>query len=309
VLTTGIGTTSAGLTCSVSKDSGEWMLEAGALVMADKGVCCIDEFSSIRDADRTSIHEAMEQQTISVAKAGLVCKLNSRCTIIAATNPKGKYDASLDVSSNTAIASPLLSRFDLVLILLDTANTEWDQTVSSFILSQACMRGAGLLATAPDRRAALDAVAAAVPCTAVAPLRRAALPPPPPASLARAFCRSSIEIGVDVTSTSGGTRLANGRRVEDADDGVAVWWSLERLQAYLAYVKTTFQPGLSAASQTTLKRYYELQRAADTRSAARTTVRLLDSLVRLSQVRCFVHAGVYNSALTRFTRLRLLPSL
>ena len=90
--------------------------------MADRGVCCIDEFGCMSKEDRTSIHEAMEQQTISVAKAGIICKLNARATVVAVMNPNGGiYDEQLSLEQNSRLGSALLSRFDLIFVMLDQA--------------------------------------------------------------------------------------------------------------------------------------------------------------------------------------------
>ncbi|KAH9506430.1 MCM DNA helicase complex subunit [Dermatophagoides farinae] len=117
VFTTGQGASAVGLTASVHKSplTREWTLEAGALVLADRGVCLIDEFDKMSDQDRTSIHEAMEQQSISISKAGIVASLQARCSVIAASNPNGgRYDVGLTFAQNVDLTEPIISRFDII---------------------------------------------------------------------------------------------------------------------------------------------------------------------------------------------------
>lgn len=219
VFTNGSGTSSAGLTCAAvqEKNTGQWVLEAGALVLADRGVCAIDEFACIKPTDRTSIHEAMEQQTLSVAKAGIVCKLNCRTSVVAVCNAKGGYyDNDKPFTVNVGIEPPLLSRFDLVFKLIDGSDAVKDDNVATFLLNRA-IQGAGF------------------------------------------DCKKS--------SNSFGTMTA---------------WNMDKLRAYIATIKSRFHPSISQSASMLLERHYSECRMSEY-IEIQVTVRLLESLIRLSQ--------------------------
>jgi DNA replication licensing factor MCM7 len=136
IYTTGKGSSGVGLTAAVLRDptTGETTLEGGALVLADQGICCIDEFDKMEDNDRTAIHEVMEQQSVSIAKAGITTTLNARTAVLAAANPVyGRWQKKISAEKNLGIETALLSRFDLTFALLDTPNEDTDEALARHI--------------------------------------------------------------------------------------------------------------------------------------------------------------------------------
>ena len=135
--TSGRGSTAAGLTAAVVREkSGGLVLEAGALVLSDKGVCSIDEIDKMRPDDRVAIHEAMEQQTVSIAKGGIVATLNARASVLAAANPAlGRYEPYKNITENINLPVTILSRFDLIFIMRDAPDSEVDTRMSEHILT------------------------------------------------------------------------------------------------------------------------------------------------------------------------------
>lgn len=138
VYTSGKSSSAAGLTASVLRDieTGEFAIEAGALMLADNGICCIDEFDKMNYKDQVSIHEAMEQQTITIAKAGIHATLNAKCSVLAAANPvNGRYDKRKTLKQNINLSAPIMSRFDLYFVLIDDVDYDSDANIATHILN------------------------------------------------------------------------------------------------------------------------------------------------------------------------------
>ncbi|XP_065617152.1 probable DNA helicase MCM8 isoform X1 [Quercus suber] len=248
----GNATTKAGLTVAVVKDSmtSDYAFEAGAMVLADGGLCCIDEFDKM-SAEHQALLEAMEQQCVSIAKAGLVASLSARTSVLAAANPVGgHYNRAKTVNENLKMSAALLSRFDLVFILLDKPDEFLDKRVSEHIMS--LHSGHGELSPAAKK------------------LRRDAA--------------SQSAQGINV-SVKGGS-LVSQWRLDPKKDVDFVPLPAQLLRKYIAYARTYVFPRMSKLAAEILQKFYLQLRDRNT-SADGTpiTARQLESLVRLAEAR------------------------
>lgn len=265
----------AGLTVTVVREStGDFALEAGALVLGDGGICCIDEFDKM-GAEHGALLEAMEQQSVSVAKAGLLCNLSARTTVLAAANPVGgHYDRSKTVCENLKIALPLLSRFDLVYILMDKADEARDRFISRHVMQTfgtRCRggvergRGGGAWRNADRPTGGGRSVAAAAAEAAAA-------------TQAQAMARDTVN---GTSSQQNLEMRLRGTRVRDPLPS-------QLFREYIAYAREHVHPTLSDGAKRVLQSFYlELRKASHEKTTDTTpvTTRQLESMIRLSEAR------------------------
>ncbi|CCF35871.1 DNA replication licensing factor mcm3 [Colletotrichum higginsianum] len=266
IATTGRGSSGVGLTAAVTsdKETGERRLEAGAMVMADRGVVCIDEFDKMSDIDRVAIHEVMEQQTVTIAKAGIHTSLNARCSVVAAANPIfGQYDTHKDPHKNIALPDSLLSRFDLLFVVTDDIEDTRDRQVSEHVLRMHRYRQPGTEEGAPVRENAGQALGVALNNQTDSQ------------RLTDVYEKFDAMLHAGVTLTSG--RGAN-KKPEVL--------SIPFMKKYIQYAKTRIRPVLTQAASDRIADIYVGLRndemEGNQRRTSPLTVRTLETLIRLA---------------------------
>ncbi|KAI9011875.1 MCM2/3/5 family-domain-containing protein [Phycomyces nitens] len=265
IATTGRGSSGVGLTAAVTsdKETGERRLEAGAMVLADRGVVCIDEFDKMSDVDRVAIHEVMEQQTVTIAKAGIHTSLNARCSVVAAANPiYGQYDLTKDPGKNIALPDSLLSRFDLLFVVTDTMEETRDRQISEHVLNMHRYVPPGLEEGAPIREVIDDVMGG----------------DPEEVTVDDEDIYEKFNHYLQGATGGGGSR---GRAAKNPKVLKASF-----VKKFIYYVKNKTQPVLSKkATETIINEYTSLRNDKDEDSRKKTgpiTARTLETLIRLS---------------------------
>ncbi|CUS10282.1 unnamed protein product [Tuber aestivum] len=267
IATTGRGSSGVGLTAAVTsdKETGERRLEAGAMVLADRGVVCIDEFDKMSDIDRVAIHEVMEQQTVTIAKAGIHTSLNARCSVIAAANPiYGQYDPHKDPHRNIALPDSLLSRFDLLFVVTDDIEDFRDRQVSEHVLRMHRYRRPGTEEGAPVRENPGQLLGVGLEEDNAESGRPTEV-----------YEKYDVLLHAGVTITTG---RGNARRVEVLSMGF--------VKKYIQYAKTRIKPVLSKGAADIIVATYSALRNDELEGSQRRTspmtARTLETLIRLA---------------------------
>ncbi|RDW92050.1 putative DNA replication licensing factor MCM3 [Coleophoma crateriformis] len=266
IATTGRGSSGVGLTAAVTtdKETGERRLEAGAMVLADRGVVCIDEFDKMSDVDRVAIHEVMEQQTVTIAKAGIHTSLNARCSVIAAANPIfGQYDTHKDPHKNIALPDSLLSRFDLLFIVTDDIEDTRDRQVSEHVLRMHRYRDQNSEEGAPVREQSQQTLGVGVEQEVDANR---------PTEVYEKY-NQMLHAGVTFTSGRG-----SNKKVEVL--------SIPFMKKYIQYAKNRIKPVLTQEASDVISEVYVGLRNDDMqgnqRKTSPMTVRTLETIIRLA---------------------------
>lgn len=268
IATTGRGSSGVGLTAAVTsdKETGERRLEAGAMVLGDRGVVCIDEFDKMSDIDRVAIHEVMEQQTVTIAKAGIHTSLNARCSVIAAANPiYGQYDPHKDPHRNIALPDSLLSRFDLLFVVTDDIEDVRDRQVSEHVLRMHRFRQAGTEEGAPVWEG--NKIRLGVSHEDESPDARR------PTQVFEQYDKM-LHAGINITT-------GRGRRQKDPEI-----FTMSFVKKYIQYAKTRVKPLLTKDAANHIIATYSALRNDDIESSQRRTspmtARTLETLIRLA---------------------------